>query len=135
MFISPATTNISFVERNSSRTDVDCPGETISISYNCTIETNSETPNLQWIITFPGEMPLNITFNSTYDSTFESFSYLGINVSATLTEFTSEYITSVIVLEVVSDNLDGTELECSIDSPPSDDAVTLDINTLGRYNQ
>ena len=132
MFISPATTNISFVERNSSRTDVDCPGETISISYNCTIETNSETPNLQWIITFPGEMPLNITFNSTYESTF---SYLGMDVSATLTEFTSEYITSEIVLEVVSDNLDGTELECSIDSPPSDDAVTLDINTLGRYNQ
>ena len=113
-------------ERNTSRQDIDCPGDTIS--YNCTILTNSETPHLTWRVTLPGNVPLNITYDNS--SNQGNLNYLGMNISSTLREIRYGYIESVIVLTVVNDvNLNGTELECSIGA--DFDVATVTVNTSG----
>ena len=130
IFIQLASVSLSLIKRNASRDDIDCPGDTIS--YNCTILTNSETPHLTWIVTIPGHMPLNFTYDSLSYMDFSD--YLGMNISVSLIEFSYEYIESEIVLTVVDDvDLDGTELECSIAPDLDADIDSVYINTSGMF--
>ena len=116
-------------ERNTSRQDIDCPGDTIS--YNCTILTNSETPHLTWRVTLPGHMPLNITYDNF--SNQDSFNLFGMNIIVVLREFRYEYIESVIVLIVVDDVvLNGTKLECGISPYLNIATASVYVNTSGQ---
>ena len=101
---------------------IDCPGDTIS--YNCSILSNSETLHLTWCVTFPGLVPINMTYDSS--SNVSILDYLGMNISTTLTAYnrSSGYIESIITLTVLTD-VNGTELECSISDLDNDIITTL----------
>jgi hypothetical protein len=71
---------------------IDCPGDTII--YNCSIESNSENVHLRWKITFLGESPVEIMFDS---SSTENMVVNDSQISAILIRYTSEkYIESAI---------------------------------------
>ena len=98
------------LQRIVSREDIDCPGDTIS--YNCSIQSNSETVQLTWRVTLPGQMPIDITYDNT--SNLNTVDNLGFSITTTLTTYTrDEYIESTIVFTVLRDVvMNGTELEC-----------------------
>ena len=124
------------MEINTSRDDIDCPGDTIS--YNCFIISNTETPHLIWNVTFPGLTPISFTHDST--STLYDIHYLDMNISVTLTELDTiattesvneEQIESIIVITVLKNvTMNGTKLECSTANLDSDSTV-LFVNTSG----
>ena len=103
--------DLTLHERITQRSDIDCPGDTIS--YNCSVESNSETVELTWIITLPNEFaPINITYNST--SLLNQRDQLDIYVNSTLTEYThDQYIETLITFTLFEDvDINGTELQC-----------------------
>jgi phage-related protein len=107
--------------RNNSRGDIECAGDTVT--YNCSVLSNSEDVTIMWFITIPGEETFSTKYNGSSD--VNSVSYLGSNVTTTLTVFTDqEYIESTIKLTVL-DYLDmnGTVLECG--SAHLDSEVTI----------
>ena len=105
-----ASVNLVPLERNVSRMDIDCPGDTIS--YNCSIQSNSETVQLTWRVTLPGQMPVDLTYDNT--SNVNTVDNLGFNIITTLTNFTrDEFIESIIVFTVLRDlAMNGTDLQC-----------------------
>ena len=116
--------------RNVSRFDIECPGDTIP--FNCSIQSNSENVLLTWLITLPGEITVNITYDNT--SSLMTTDDLGMNISTSLTRFISdEYIESVAVLTVLNNlYINGTEIECQIDMLNSDTAQAF-VNKSGMY--
>ena len=136
MLKSTASVFLTLLEINTSRDDIDCPGDTIS--YNCFIVSNTETPHLIWNITLPGLTPISFTYDST--STLYDIHHLDTNITVTLTElntFTTtefineEHIASIIVITVLKNvTMNGTNLECSIANLDSDSTV-LFVNTSG----
>ena len=112
-------------------TDIDCPGDTIS--YNCTIETNSEIPpHLTWNVTVPGFTPLSVTYNE--NSTLDIINDLGMNISTILVVANDGYIKSVILLTITKYvNLNGTVVECSIGPNLRSEAVTLYVDSSGKF--
>ena len=137
MLKSTASVFLTLLEINTSRDDIDCPGDTIS--YNCFIISNTETPNLIWNITLPGLTPISFTYDST--STLNDIHHLDMNISVTLTELDTiaitefvneELIESIIVITVLKNvTMNGTNLECSIANLHSDSTV-LFVNTSGK---
>ena len=120
-----------------SRHDIHCPGDTIS--YNCSITSNTDTPHLTWTVTFPGLQPINFTYNST--SPIYEIDYLDMNISVTLTEFVTTatvlefvneaYIESILTFTVLRNvNMNETKLECSIADLHNDTAL-LFVNSSG----
>ena len=110
-FICVVNVNLTLAETNFSRGDINCPGDTIS--YKCSVLSNSKTIELTWRVTLPGMMPIDITYDSmsilnTVDTD------LGYNITTTLTDFTvDEYIESTIVFTVLRGvAVNGTVLEC-----------------------
>ena len=102
---------MTLAERNFFRDDINCPGDTIL--YRCSIASNSETVQLTWLVTLPGMVPVNITYDNTsipntVDTTF------GNNITTTLTNFTVDlYTESTIMFTVLRDVvMNGTMLEC-----------------------
>ena len=125
------------MEINTSRDDIYCPGDTIS--YNCSIVSNTETPHLIWSVILPGLTPINLTYDST--SNPNTISHIDMNISATLTELittaTTEfvnkvYIESIIVITVLKNvTMNGTKLECSILNLDAKSTI-LFVNTSGK---
>ena len=107
---------------------IECPGDTIS--YNCSIVTNSETVQLMWQITFPRRMPINVTFDDTFNrSTPYNFN---MNITATLEYTPDEYIESIITLTVLEGvDQNRTELFCR-KSDLDEDRTTIIVNTSGK---
>ncbi len=126
-----ASISLLIHERNTARTDIDCPMDTIS--YNCSILSNSERVHLRWRVTLPGSMPVTITYDNT--SILNNMDNLAMGVITTLTTYRrDEYIESLIVFTVVRNIvLNGTMIECSI-SDLDNDVVTLFINSSSKYN-
>ena len=128
---------LTLLEINTSRDDIHCPGDTIS--YNCSIISNTETPHLIWNITLPGLTPISFTFDST--STLYDIHHLDMNITVTLTElntFTTtefineEHIGSIIVITVLNNvSMNGSNLECSIANLDSDSTLLL-VNISGK---
>ena len=127
---------LTLLKINTSRDDVYCPGDTIS--YNCSIISNTERPHLIWNITLPGQTPTIFIYDSI--STLYDIHHLNTNITVTLTkldtiattEFVNkEHIESIIVITVLKNvSMNGTELECSIADLDSDSAVVF-VNTSG----
>ena len=124
-----ALVTLKLVDSVMISSDIDCPGDTLT--YNCSIESNSETLHLTWNITFPEEMPIYFTFNST-SILFTWHGWNNIGVSAILTGYIDqEYVNSTIIFTIMNNvTLDGTELECSI-TDLGNEITILYINTSG----
>ena len=131
-----ALVTLTLLEISTSRDDIYCPGDTIS--YNCSITSNTETPHLIWSVTLPGLTPISFTYDST--SALNDIHYLDMNITVTLTKLNTiattqfvneEFIESIIVITVLKNvSMNGTELECSITDLGSDSAVVF-VNTSG----
>ena len=69
---------------------------------HCSIQSNSETVQLTWRVTLPGQMPLDVTYDNT--SNLNTVDNLGFNITTILTNYTrDEYIKSTIVFVVLRD--------------------------------
>ena len=124
-----ATVSIYPLERNVSREDIECPGDTIP--FNCSVNSNSETVHLIWRVALPD----GTSFNISYDSTSPMNVPYNLNefISSTLTQFRSdEYIESTLSLTVVAENvINHTRLEC-ISENLQNDTVYVDVNISGN---
>ena len=119
---------LTLSSRNTSQPDIDCPGDTLS--YNCSIQSNSESVHLTWHVTLPGFGPVNITYDS--NSMLNSPSLLTMNTTVYLSNYIADsYIESSSLFKVPKGfSLNGTKLECSINDLDND-TVTLFVNTSG----
>ncbi len=112
-----------------SRNDIECPGDIVS--YNCSIQSNSEMVHLTWHVTLPGQMPVNITYyGMSYNRT-----NLSSYISTYLTGFRSdEFIHSTLEVTVHPDiPTDQIILQCSIDNLANDTTIVL-INTSSEIH-
>ena len=116
-------------ERNVSREDIECPGDTIS--YRCSVQSNSETVQLSWMVTFPGQEAITMSYID--NSYLNSVVLLDVNVSTTLTQYImDEFIESEIVLTVLQNiSMNGTLLECRSEDLASKN-LTVFVNTSGK---
>lgn len=119
---------LTTLERNVSRPDIECPGDTIP--YKCSIQSNSENIFLRWQVSIPGQIPLTITYDST--SMPNSNEALSAHVRSTLTSFVSQsYVESVIEVEVPRGvSFNNTMVECSF-STLTTDMVTVLVDSAG----
>ena len=111
-------------------TVIDCPGDTII--YNCSILSNSEMVHLTWHVTFPGVMPINITYDST--SSINVMDTLDRNTSVILLQYEADqYIESVITFRLLKNiSMNGTILlECGIAPHLGNDTAAIIVNTSG----
>ena len=121
------------LEKNSSRPDIDCPGDIIS--YNCTVESNTEALHLTWTVTFLDFTTISITYNST--SELNQINNLDMNITSTLISVTDEHLESLLMLTLVKDvDMDGILVECSIrdiflDTNLDNNSVFVEVNTSG----
>lgn len=106
--------------------DIECPGD--SISYRCSIQSNSEYIELTWQILFPNGNSVNITYNST--STTNQLESLGhSNITTVLSNYIpGVYAESILTLTV---DMNGTEIECS-SSELDSFSVKVYFNTSGE---
>ena len=111
-------------------TVIDCPGDTII--YNCSILSNSEMVHLTWHVTFPGLIPINITYDST--SSINVIDILDMNTSVVLLRYEADqYIESVITFRLLKNiSMNGTILlECSIAPHLDHNTAAIIVNTSG----
>lgn len=96
-----------------------CSEDNMFLSYNCSVWTNSEDLQLMWQVTFPGSMPINITYNSNSDlGTLDSHNH---SIITTLNRYENgTYAESLIHLTASTSQ---PSLECS--SPGLDEVVTV----------
>ena len=111
-FFISGLVSLNLLERNTVRSDIDCPEDTIS--YICSIQSNSETVNLVWNIYLPDSVPLTITYDNT--SLLNNIDSSDIRFRTVLTTYNnSEYIESTILFNIIRNiSTNGTILECSI---------------------
>lgn len=121
--------------RNVSRPDIECPGDTIS--YSCSVMSNSEIAELMWSVSIPGEMPLTVLYNGT--SAVNSESNLDTRVSTILTrrdttiltELTRlENIESLITFTLRDGSLNNTKVQCSSEDLNAKN-LTVFVNASG----
>ena len=126
-----ASVTLSPLERNITRTDIECPGDLIP--YNCSVLSNSEEVQLTWEVTFPDQTHFNITYNnSSMPNTTDD---LGANITSVLTRYTSdEYIESLLVITVLKNaSMNGTQVECRSEALDHKTAF-VHINISGNYS-
>ncbi len=116
-------------EKNVSREDIDCPNDVIT--YNCSIQTNSENIFLLWEFTFPnGMQPQRVMYNSS--STLQlPTTLVGMGFQVRLTDYVlDKYIESVVEVTLIMDvDVNRIVLGCSTDI--ADAEVTVIVNTSG----
>ena len=127
-YFFPATVNLDILERNITRPNIDCPGDTLS--YNCSVVMNTDRVDLTWIITLPGQIPISITYDNT--SVLDDLDYLDESVITTLTEYRSdEYIESIATIIVMSNiTLNQSKIECTISNQKIESIIAF-VNTSG----
>lgn len=110
-----------------SREDILCPLDIIS--FNCSIQSNSEAIHLMWRVFIPGEFQINITYSNVTDESTNLSSY----ITTALSDFRNdEYINSTLEITVFSGiPIDKIMLECSI-GDLANDTVTALINTSSK---
>ena len=125
-----ASVTLTPLERNNSRVDIECPGDTIS--YNCSIWSNSETVQLTWRVTLPGEAPMVMTYDGS--SSLNTVDNLGMDISTILTSYMSDqYIASSITLTILRGvPMNGSLLECFTERL-DDDSDTIYVNSSGIH--
>ncbi len=127
--LSQATVSLNLLEKDTVRSDIDCPGDTLS--YNCSIQSNSENVHLTWTITLPDNIPIVITYDSI--SMLNESNYFDENITTILTDFRSdEYIESVITVTFLGNvSLNESRIECNIADLSSESILVL-VVTSGK---
>ena len=107
-----ASVNLTLLSQNSARPDIDCPGDTIS--YNCSIESNTTNLHLTWNIILPDLSSESITYDN--DSVVNNLDSLPLSINTLLSKYVSgQYIESIIFFMVIRNGtLNGTKFQCSI---------------------
>ncbi len=108
--------------------EIDCPGDTVS--YNCSVTSNTEVLHLTWSVEFPDLLPINITYFYYDDRSLGGIDMLDMDISAALIDFREGYVESSITLVVFKSSMNGTIVKCSI-ADLDRDMVTIVINTSG----
>ena len=122
-----ASATITPLQHNLSRDNIECPGDIIS--YQCSIDTNSETPHIAWGVTIPGLRTLNFTY--TNDS-IGSVDNLNSFITTSLAFANDTFLVSTLVVEVPANiSADETELLCYIQDLAFAN-TTVHINTSGN---
>ena len=100
------------------RPEIECPGDTIT--YNCSIQSNSEALQLIWRISISGQMPIDVIYNDT--SNFANMSRLNGYITTSLTKFIrDECIESTLVITVQPNaSTSHLMLQCFIEGLGSD---------------
>ncbi len=127
--MSLATVSLNLLEKDTVRSDIDCPGDTLS--YNCSIQSNSENVHLTWMITVPDNMPIVIAYDST--SMLNENNYFDESITTILTDYRSdEYIESVITVTFLGNvSLNESRIECRI-ADLSSDSMLVPFVTSGK---
>ena len=95
--------------------------------FNCSIQSNSEYIYLTWEIAFPGESPVEFTFDNS--STQNVMMDYGVGISAVFTDYTiDEYIESNMVVTVLRQNVNETVVTCQTDVQNSTQLALFDIS-------
>ena len=116
-------------QRNNSREDIECPGDTIS--YTCSVQSNSETVQLRWLVTFPGQEPIMTpTYSGPSDQDVHD-----MNITTRILQYRrDEFISSEIVLTVLQNvSMNGTILECRSENLSNSSAIVT-VNTMGMFD-
>ncbi len=94
------------------RPDIDCPGDTLS--YNCSILSNSENSTLVWSLILPGFDNVYSIFGA--ESTVDEFHSSGPAITFRLTEYVDgEYIESILTFTVGRHfTVNRTSITCEI---------------------
>lgn len=128
--LSIASIQLSSLPRIASRQDIECPGDLLP--FSCSIMSNSETVQLEWLVRFP-EQDAIVTILYTNDSTLNIVTSLNMNVTAQLTEYRiDQFIQSLLVITVLQNvSMNGTLLECTTESLASQNHV-VHVTTSGK---
>lgn len=101
------------------------------ISYNCSIQLNTENLYLTWRVTFQYEDPINITFDNT--SSLNVGNPLDRSITATLTKFEADQvIDSTIAFTVQGDVAEEITLQC-ITTKEINSIVYVSLNSSGKW--
>ncbi len=105
-----------------SSDDIECPGDILS--YNCSIQSNSERVQLTWRVTLPGDITLNLTFYA-----ISNLTSLNGYIATAATSMSDEYIESILWVTLQPDILmDQITLECLTESLENATAF-VNVNT------
>lgn len=123
-FLFQALVSLTPLPRNTSREDIECPG--VTIPFNCSVQSNTETIHLIWRVTIPGQLPLNITYDGS--SAVNMDTELHDFIVSSLDTVRVDYIEAFLEF-TVNTNIDfnSTTLECLIQGLGNESA-TLYIN-------
>ena len=108
-----ATVSIIFLEKNSTSDMIDCPGDTIT--YSCSIISNTEDLHLQWSVNFVNLATSEILYNTTSSLGVILQDDLNPTVSSSLISYGSGYVESILTLTLTGIDTNGSFVECSID--------------------
>ena len=130
-YVLPFSGFVSLIphERNTSGHEIDCPGDTLS--YNCSIQSNSEMLNLTWKVITPGQRSVNIT----YDASSELGQVTTLNdfTVTSLTEYTvDESISSILEITV---DLSAKTITLQCFTPLLQSTLALAINSSGMFTK
>lgn len=119
-----ASVNLINLGIMASREDIHCPGES-NVTYNCSIESNSENLYLEWEISLPG-MPLRIIYGSDNISELNVPRMLDAIGSVVFTyyrapvrlEFTVDegFIMSTLTINLLDVSMNGINVKCKTES-------------------
>ena len=108
------------MERTAFGSPIECPGDIIS--YNCSIESNSEEIQLTWHVTIPEQMLVDVTFSNLSASVTPLTSY----ISTSVTGFESEqYIHSYLEITVHPNIPTEIMLDCFMTDLGNDTEIVL----------
>ena len=116
---------------NVSRQDIHCPGDTFP--YRCSVQSNSETVQMTWLITFPGQDTIYMIVY-TNDSDRNVVEFRPMNITARLTQYEiDKNVESELTLTVLQNvSMNGTILECRSEDLASENE-TVYVNTAGIF--
>lgn len=131
LFLSIFLASVVITSENSIDSGIDCLGD--SISFNCSVQTNSEQPELIWTVSLP-QLETRLTIRYDHESVINNRDNLGLNITALLTQFRNEsvlnhrtiHLASTITLKMLEDiSVNGTSLECYTEELDNDAATVL----------
>lgn len=111
--------------------NIHCPGDIVY--YRCIITTNSESPQLTWVITLPERTPLSITYRGA--SSCSSVDRLNDFISTSIDNFTGDsLIESTLTMELQTSSIvNQTQLTCFI-ADLGHANHTVFINASGKFS-
>ena len=94
------------------------------------MQSNSETVQLRWLVTFPEQDTITISYSN--ESNLNSLEYYSLNITARLTQYTSDQSAESELQFTVLQNISMNEtiLVCMSENLASRN-VTVSINTSG----